>query len=134
MGFDRAVLAVPLGALGGPREARRLGLARALDHAGPFDVPQLDRLLADARSDRDLVVHLADSEMPGPVMFAASFPDDHPRPWRDPLHQEGELLLLATAAPFPSFSSVLEALTAAWIGRVALAVYTFGDAIGTRAT
>lgn len=127
-----AVLSLTLGVVGGSDVARGLGFARIAAHDGPFEPPILRGFVGDARDDHELAVHSlrSDQEL-GPMFFVATFPDPHPPEWRGRLHQEGELLLLATPQPVLAYPKMADALKVGWIAMLPLAVFLFGDALGT---
>lgn len=133
LGFEYAVLSMTTGVVGGPRISRELGFTRIAAHSEPFDIPVLGTLVGDARLDDQLAVHGVDVDgLPGAMVFVATFLESHPREWREKLHQQGEVVLLATSKSYVAYETTRDVLQAAWIARLPLAVFDFGGSVGTR--
>lgn len=78
-------------------------------------------LFADLRQPRYVGIHLgAPTDARGPLVLDATFPDEHPSAWLDPIRAFGAVALVVTPEPFSSYPGVDEAWASSQVVLVGL--------------
>lgn len=94
-----------------------------------FQVPEITTLMADMSSET--VVRLV--RIPRIAIIAeAYFNEPHPKVWSDAAHDNGGLIVLASARPITEFTSTQRFLRSCWAAVIPLAIIGFESGPGTR--